>query len=225
MRAAGLALLLVALAAPHAVAAPAGHGRCPTIEDPTGDVSHGPVGQHDKALDMTAVDIAVTPGQISATLTVVGKPDPASIGAGRQYEIYFVVPEEGTFVLRAAVGNAQERYALFSNVTHAGTPGPLGWLTASAQSWNYVRDLSGWVEPNRVTIVAQRPRDLPLDNGAEVFARTWLTAADAPGVELGGVRALGNGGLAATVDHTARVRMRFGVKEACVPRPGSDFSP
>ena len=213
MRVLGFALLLVGLAAPHALAAPPGSGRCPTIQDRAGDASSH--GQHDQALDITAVEVDITPRQVTATLRLAGKPDPASVGSGRKLEVYFTVPEQGTFVLRATVGNGQERYELIDNTTYASSPDNGGAPHGSAQSWTYVRDLSGRLGPNSVTIVAQQPRDLPLNGGATVFGRTWVTVADTQPVEAAGVRAWGNGGVAAGVDNSAQVELRFSPRQGC----------
>lgn len=206
MRVVGLGLLLICLAAPHAVAAPAGAGQCPTIKDQSGDTS----GVNDDALDVTAVAIGVTPREITATLRVLGQPDPMALGSARRYDVSFDIPEEGTFVLRATVGNGRQQYELIDNRTYATSPD-----SSDVQSWTHVRDLTGSVGNNSVTIVAQRPRDLRLDNGAEVFGRAWVSAADTPPIEAAGTSVDEWDGAAVGVDNSPRVWMSFGRRVAC----------
>jgi hypothetical protein len=194
MRVVGFALLLLGLAAPHALAAPAGHGSCPSIKDDVGDTNYA----SDTALDLTAVDVDVTPRQVTATWRVVGQPDPMRAGVGRLYEVYFQVPEEGAFMLQASIGNGQQRYRLLTNVVTAGSS------SASASSWRYVRDVTGRVGTNSVSIIAEKPRDLPLDGrGAAVFGRTWLTAGPEGHAFI------------ASEDDSPEVRLVFGVRQAC----------
>ena len=207
MRVVGLSMLLIGLAAPHAVAAPAGHGKCPTITDPSGDTK----GVSDAALDITAVAVDVTPRQITATLRVLGQPDPAALGSARRYDVSFAIPDEGTFILRATVGNGREFYELIDNKTYATSPD-----NSSVQSWTHVRDLTGSVGQNSVTIVAQRPRDLPITGGAKVFGQSWVSAADAPPVEAGETSVDKWDGAAVGVDDSPEVRMSFGTREPCV---------
>lgn len=208
MKVVGLGLLLVCLAAPQAVAAPAGTGRCPTIKDQSGDTT----GLNDAALDVTAVAIAVKPNELTATLRVLGQPDPMALGSARRYDVSFAVPEQGTFILRATVGNGQQQYELIDNRTYATSPDG-----SDVQSWTHVRDLTGSIGKNSVTIVAQLPRDLPVENnGAEVFGRAWVSAADTPPVEAAGTRFDEWDGAAIGVDNSPRVRMSFGGRAACI---------
>lgn len=206
MRVVGLGLLLVCLAAPHAVAAPAGTGKCPTIKDASGDT--GSV--EDAALDVTAVDIDVTPKQLTATLHVLGEPDPSAVGNARRYDVSFAIPEEGTFILRANVGNGGAYYELIDNRTYATSPDG-----SNAQSWTHVRPLTGSVGKNSVTIVAERPRDLPFNGAAEVYGQAWLTVADARPIEAAGLRVDEWDGVAAGVDRSPTVQMIFGTRKAC----------
>jgi hypothetical protein len=208
-RVVGLGLLMMCLAAPHAVAAPAGHGSCPTIKDAEGDT--GSV--NDTALDVRAVVIAVTPQQITATLRVSGQPDPSAVGAARRYDVSFAIPEEGTFILRAAVGNGGAYYELIDNKVHATSPDG-----SYAESWTHVRPLTGSVGRNSVTIVAARPADLPLHGGAEVYGQAWLTVSDARPVEAAGLRVDEWDGVAAGVDRSPAAKMIFGSRKVCTSR-------
>jgi hypothetical protein len=188
------------------VAAPAGHGKCPTIKDAVGDT--GSV--EDAALDVTAVDIDVTPKQVVATLRVAGEPDPTAMGRAGRYDVSFAIPEAGTLILRAAVGNGGAYYELIDNRVHATSPDG-----SYAQSWTHVRPLTGSVGKNSVTIVAERPRDLPLNTGAEVSGDAWLTASDARPVEAAGLRVDEWDGVAVGVDRSPTVEMIFGIRTPC----------
>jgi hypothetical protein len=199
MRRTALALLLIGLVAPHAVAAPA-DGRCPTMRDVTGDAALGPI-EADAALDLAAIELTVDQSQITAKLRLMGQPDAATVGKGQYYEVYLHAPEGATYLLRASLGNTQARYEL---LTHTAT-GP-------AEQWEHVRDVTGRVERNSVVISASRPRDLLVHGSGQVWGQTWMTAADAP-MAVAGLHT--PRGFAAGVDQTETRTLVFDKSGPC----------